>query len=133
MKYVFLIFYFFTTYDSMRHIGLKNTREAWCGSAWYIQLCPPMRTFRKEFPTTCFAYVQCARQVRYARAVCLRAQPVPRAATGVSPVSSLALVGARQPPIPLVAQDLTLGAPTGLPIAVQKDPKLLSHPSPVSL
>ena len=70
----------------------------------------------------------CARQVRYARAVCLRAQPVPRAATGVSPVSSLALVGARQPPIPLVAQDPTLGTPPGLPIAVPKDPKLLFHP-----
>ena len=78
------------------------------------------------------AYVQCARQVRYARAVCLRAEPVPRAATGVSPVSSLALVGARQLPIPLIGQDPTLRTPPGLPIAVPKDPKLLSHPSPVS-
>ena len=74
----------------------------------------------------------CARQVRYARAVCLRAEPVPRAATGVSPVSSLAAVGARQLPIPLIGQDPTLRTPPGLPIAVQKDPKLLSHPSPVS-
>ena len=131
-KICLLNFLFFTTYDSMRHIGQKNTRVACCASAWYIQLCSVSTYAHIEEGISNYVLCLCARQVRYARAVCLRAEPVPRAATGVSPVSSLALVGARQPPIPLVAQDPTLGTPPGLPIAVQQDPKLLSHPSPVS-
>ena len=75
----------------------------------------------------------CARQVRYARAVCLRAQPVPRAATGVSPVSSLALVGARQLPIPLVAQDPTLGTRTWSSHSCSKRSKTPITPLPCVL